>query len=67
MDIFYILLPLLLKNCVCLFVCVLFTVQDLNEKAEKHTDEDEVFQETEWVDITEGYNTRRQKKVNMTQ
>ncbi|XP_035476683.1 activity-dependent neuroprotector homeobox protein 2b [Scophthalmus maximus] len=37
-------------------------LKDLNEKAEKHTDEDEVFQETEWVDITEGYNTRRQKK-----
>lgn len=49
-----------------LFVCVLFTVQDLNENSEKNADEDEAFQETEWVDITDGYNGRLQKKVNMT-
>lgn len=49
-----------------MFVCVLFTVQDLNEKSEKNSDEEEVFQETEWVDITDGYNVRRRKKVNMT-
>uniref|UniRef100_A0A4W6DV16 ADNP homeobox 2b n=1 Tax=Lates calcarifer TaxID=8187 RepID=A0A4W6DV16_LATCA len=31
-------------------------------KSEKKSDEDEVFQETEWVDFTDGYSTRQQKK-----
>uniref|UniRef100_G3NNF3 ADNP homeobox 2b n=1 Tax=Gasterosteus aculeatus TaxID=69293 RepID=G3NNF3_GASAC len=31
-------------------------LKDLNEKTEKDSDEDEVFQETAWVDITDGYN-----------
>lgn len=44
----------------------MFTVQDLKENAEKKSDEDEVFQDTEWVDFTDGYNGRLQKKVNMT-
>lgn len=46
-------------------MCVVYW-QDLNEKTEKDSDEDEVFQETAWVDITDGYNVRLQKKVNDT-
>ncbi|XP_031709714.1 activity-dependent neuroprotector homeobox protein 2b [Anarrhichthys ocellatus] len=37
-------------------------LKDLNETSEKNADEDEVFQETDWVDITDGYNVRFQKK-----
>ncbi|XP_068584647.1 activity-dependent neuroprotector homeobox protein 2b [Cebidichthys violaceus] len=37
-------------------------LKDLNEKSEKTADEDEVFQETAWVDITDGYNVRLRKK-----
>ncbi|XP_068432313.1 activity-dependent neuroprotector homeobox protein 2b [Clinocottus analis] len=37
-------------------------LKDLNEKSEKNADEDEVFQETDWVDIAEGYNGKLQKK-----
>ncbi|KAL6099789.1 adnp2 [Pungitius sinensis] len=37
-------------------------LKDLSEKTEKDADEDEVFQETDWVDITDGYNVRLQKK-----
>lgn len=47
-------------------------MQDLNEKPdEKNPDEEEereeAFQETEWVDITEGFSVRQQKKVNFLQ
>jgi len=44
----------------------LFPAQDLYEKSERDSEEEEVFQETEWVDITDGYSVRPQKKVNMT-
>ncbi|XP_023268058.1 activity-dependent neuroprotector homeobox protein 2-like [Seriola lalandi dorsalis] len=37
-------------------------LKDLNEKSEKNPDEDEAFQDTEWVDFTDGYSTRQQKK-----
>ncbi|XP_038580638.1 activity-dependent neuroprotector homeobox protein 2b [Micropterus salmoides] len=37
-------------------------LKDLKENAEKKSDEDEVFQDTEWVDFTDGYNGRLQKK-----
>uniref|UniRef100_A0AAQ6IB80 C2H2-type domain-containing protein n=1 Tax=Anabas testudineus TaxID=64144 RepID=A0AAQ6IB80_ANATE len=35
---------------------------DLSENSEKNTAEDEAFNETEWVDLIEGYNSRLQKK-----
>ncbi|XP_059206381.1 activity-dependent neuroprotector homeobox protein 2b [Centropristis striata] len=37
-------------------------LKDLNENAEKTSDEEEVFQETEWIDITDGYYLKPQKK-----
>ncbi|KAK5855101.1 hypothetical protein PBY51_005236 [Eleginops maclovinus] len=37
-------------------------LKDLDEKTEKDSDEEEVFQETDWVDVTEGYNLKPQKK-----
>ncbi|XP_041867506.1 activity-dependent neuroprotector homeobox protein 2b [Melanotaenia boesemani] len=37
-------------------------LKDLNENSEKNPDEDEAFQVTEWVDITEGYSSRQRKK-----
>ncbi|XP_029299764.1 activity-dependent neuroprotector homeobox protein 2b [Cottoperca gobio] len=37
-------------------------LKDLNENSEKNSDEEEVFQETQWVDITDGYNLKLQKK-----
>lgn len=51
---------------ICLFVCVLFIMQDLDKSAEKNTKEDEAFQETNWADLTYGYNGKQQKRVNMT-
>jgi len=41
-------------------------VQDLNENSEQNAKEDETFRETGWIDITEGYSSRQQKKVNLT-
>lgn len=46
--------------CVC--VC---SVQEINENSEKNSDEDDAFQETEWMDFAEGYYSRMQKKVNL--
>ncbi|KAM4725565.1 activity-dependent neuroprotector homeobox protein 2b [Anableps anableps] len=38
-------------------------LKDLNENPdEKNPDEEEAFQETEWIDITEGFSIRQQKK-----
>ncbi|XP_026156094.1 activity-dependent neuroprotector homeobox protein 2b [Mastacembelus armatus] len=37
-------------------------LKDLNANSEKTSDEDETFQDTEWVDFTDGYNSRLQKK-----
>lgn len=37
-------------------------LKDLYEKSERDSEEEEVFQETEWVDITDGYSVRPQKK-----
>ncbi|XP_069553038.1 LOW QUALITY PROTEIN: activity-dependent neuroprotective protein 2a-like [Brachyistius frenatus] len=37
-------------------------LKDLNEKSEKNSDEEEAFEETEWIDFTEGYSSRQQKK-----
>ncbi|XP_070702642.1 activity-dependent neuroprotector homeobox protein 2b [Pempheris klunzingeri] len=37
-------------------------LKDLNEKSEKNSDEAETFQDTEWVDFTDGYSSRQQKK-----
>lgn len=37
-------------------------LKDLNETAEKNSEEEEAFQETDWIDVTEGYNVRLQKK-----
>ncbi|TMS17977.1 Activity-dependent neuroprotector homeobox protein 2 [Larimichthys crocea] len=37
-------------------------LKDLNEKSEKNSDEEDVFQETQWVDFTHGYHGRQQKK-----
>ncbi|XP_008304939.1 activity-dependent neuroprotector homeobox protein 2b [Stegastes partitus] len=37
-------------------------LKTLNENSEKKEEEDEAFRETEWVDITDGYNGRLQKK-----
>lgn len=48
----------------CLFVP--FPVQDLNENSEKKADEDAAFGDTHWFDLTDGYSSRQQKKVNVT-
>lgn len=40
-------------------------LQDLSENSEKNSKEDETFQETEWVDLLDGYNSKLQKKVNV--
>jgi len=48
-----------------ILLCVL-AVQDLDENTERDSDEEEVYQETDWVDVTDGYNLKPQKKVNMT-
>ncbi|XP_020487302.1 activity-dependent neuroprotector homeobox protein 2b [Labrus bergylta] len=37
-------------------------LKDLNESSEKNSDEGDIFQETEWVDFTDGYNGRLYKK-----
>ncbi|XP_039977599.1 activity-dependent neuroprotector homeobox protein 2b [Xiphias gladius] len=37
-------------------------LKDLNKNSEKNPDEDEAFRETDWVDFTDGYSTRLQKK-----
>ncbi|XP_072226235.1 activity-dependent neuroprotector homeobox protein 2b [Leuresthes tenuis] len=37
-------------------------LKDLNENSEKNAKEDETFRETGWIDITEGYSSRQQKK-----
>uniref|UniRef100_A0A1A7XGH4 ADNP homeobox 2b n=1 Tax=Iconisemion striatum TaxID=60296 RepID=A0A1A7XGH4_9TELE len=37
-------------------------LKDLNESPEKNTDQDAAFQETDWIDITEGYSSRQRKK-----
>lgn len=44
---------------------MLFTLQDLNENSEKTSEEDEAFQETDWVDFTYGHHGKLQKKVNV--
>lgn len=41
------------------------SVQEINENSEKNSDEDDAFQETEWMDFAEGYYSRMQKKVNL--
>lgn len=47
-------------------VLIVCSAQDLNENAdEKNPDEEEAFQGTEWIDITEGFSIRQQKKVNL--
>lgn len=40
-------------------------MQEINENSEKNSDEDDAFQETEWMDFAEGYYSRMQKKVNL--
>uniref|UniRef100_A0A1A8SDJ4 ADNP homeobox 2b n=1 Tax=Nothobranchius rachovii TaxID=451742 RepID=A0A1A8SDJ4_9TELE len=37
-------------------------LKDLDENSEKNADEDEAFQQTDWIDITEGYSRRHRKK-----
>uniref|UniRef100_A0A3P8SZS0 ADNP homeobox 2b n=1 Tax=Amphiprion percula TaxID=161767 RepID=A0A3P8SZS0_AMPPE len=37
-------------------------LKTLNESSEKSSEEEEAFQETEWVDFTDGYNGRLHKK-----
>ncbi|XP_070778440.1 activity-dependent neuroprotector homeobox protein 2b [Enoplosus armatus] len=37
-------------------------LKEISENAEKNSDEDEAFQETDWVDFTDGYHSRLQKK-----
>ncbi|XP_019946420.1 activity-dependent neuroprotector homeobox protein 2b [Paralichthys olivaceus] len=37
-------------------------LKDLNEKTETNEEEEEVFHETKWIDFTDGYSTRLQKK-----
>ncbi|KAM4539437.1 activity-dependent neuroprotector homeobox protein 2b [Odontesthes bonariensis] len=37
-------------------------LKDLNENSEKNAKEDQTFRETGWIDITEGYSSRQQKK-----
>ncbi|XP_006787873.1 activity-dependent neuroprotector homeobox protein 2b [Neolamprologus brichardi] len=37
-------------------------LKEINENSEKNSDEDDAFQETEWMDFAEGYYSRMQKK-----
>ncbi|XP_033980736.1 activity-dependent neuroprotector homeobox protein 2b [Trematomus bernacchii] len=37
-------------------------LKDLDENTERDSDEEEVYQETDWVDVTDGYNLKPQKK-----
>ncbi|TNN85667.1 ADNP homeobox protein 2 [Liparis tanakae] len=37
-------------------------LKDLDKKSERDSEEEEVFQETEWVDITDGFSVRPHKK-----
>ncbi|XP_030596904.1 activity-dependent neuroprotector homeobox protein 2b [Archocentrus centrarchus] len=37
-------------------------LKEINENSEKNSDENDAFQETEWMDFTEGYFSRMQKK-----
>lgn len=37
-------------------------LKDLNENSEKNSEEEEIFEDTEWIDFTDGFNGRTQKK-----
>ncbi|KAJ0054962.1 hypothetical protein NL108_008672, partial [Boleophthalmus pectinirostris] len=34
----------------------------LNENSEKNSDDEDAFEDTEWVDFTEGFNGRMEKR-----